>query len=53
MRVKYATEHRCGIVFHGNGLTDAIAGTDPLRDNLPLRVPTPLNESDEVLASID
>lgn len=35
--VKYATEHRCGVVVRGAGLTDQISGTDPLRDNLPLQ----------------
>jgi 2,3-diphosphopglycerate-independent phosphoglycerate mutase len=29
---KYATEHRCGIVFKGPDLTDHITGTDPLKD---------------------
>lgn len=29
---KYATEHRCGIVFKGAGLCDKITGTDPLKD---------------------
>ena len=38
--VKYATEHRCGVVVRGTGLCDAITGTDPLRDNLPLQVCT-------------
>ena len=36
--VKYATEHRCGVVVRGTGLNDAIGGTDPLKDNLPLLV---------------
>lgn len=36
--VKYATEHRCGVVVRGAGLSDAISGTDPLKDNLPLQV---------------
>ena len=36
--VKYATEHRCGVVVRGPGLSDAISGTVPLRDNLPLQV---------------
>ena len=40
--VKYATEHRCGVVVRGAGLCDAISGTDPLRDNLPLQVRRPL-----------
>lgn len=34
--VRYATEHRCGIVLHHkfnpNALTDTIIGTDPLKD---------------------
>jgi 2,3-bisphosphoglycerate-independent phosphoglycerate mutase len=36
--VRYATEHRCGVVVRGPGLSDAISGTDPLKDNLPLQV---------------
>ena len=38
MSVRYATEHRCGVVVSGPGLSDCISGTDPLRDNLPLLV---------------
>ncbi len=38
VRVQYATEHRCGVVLAGPGLSDSITGTDPLRDNLPLQV---------------
>lgn len=38
--VRYATEHRCGVVVRGPGLSDAITGTDPLRDNLPLQAST-------------
>lgn len=34
--VRYATEHRCGVVIRGPGLSDQIQGTDPLKDNLPL-----------------
>lgn len=34
--VKYATEHRCGVCVRGPGLSDAVSGTDPLKDNLPL-----------------
>ncbi|GAB4817188.1 hypothetical protein N2152v2_004234 [Parachlorella kessleri] len=45
--VKYATEHRCGVVVRGPGLSDAISGTDPLRDNLPLQVVRPLDDSPE------
>lgn len=36
VRVKYATEHRCGVVVSGPGLSDRISGTDPLVDNKPL-----------------
>lgn len=46
--VKYATEHRCGVVVRGPGLTDAIEGTDPLKDNLPLLTAEPLDDSPEV-----
>jgi len=42
MRVKYATEHRCGVVIQGPGLTDAISGSDPLKDNLLLLKAAPL-----------
>ncbi|KAK9845885.1 hypothetical protein WJX81_005130 [Elliptochloris bilobata] len=45
--VRYATEHRCGVVVRGAGLSDAISGTDPLRDNLPLRAVRPLDDSEE------
>lgn len=34
--VRYATEHRCGVVIRGPRLSDRITGTDPLKDNLPL-----------------
>ncbi|KAF2074108.1 hypothetical protein CYY_004593 [Polysphondylium violaceum] len=43
--VKYATEHRCGVRVRGANLTDAISGTDPLKDNLPLLKAEPLNDS--------
>ena len=38
VRVKYATEHRCGVAVSGPDLSDAISGTDPLKDRLPLQV---------------
>ncbi|KAF1777196.1 Alkaline-phosphatase-like, core domain [Phytophthora cactorum] len=44
---KYATEHRCGIVFKGPGLSDKITGTDPLKDHLPLVMSEPLNDTPE------
>ncbi|ETV93187.1 hypothetical protein H310_12791 [Aphanomyces invadans] len=40
---KYATEHRCGIVFKGSNLSDQITGTDPLKDELPLLKSTPID----------
>jgi len=46
MFVKYATEHRCGVVIRGPGLTDVIQGTDPLKDNLPLMTASSLDEDD-------
>lgn len=45
--VKYATEHRCGVVVRGPGLTDAVTGTDPLKDGLPLATAAPLDDSPE------
>ena len=47
VRVKYATEHRCGVVVSGPGLTDQIAGTDPLKDGRPLERPRPLRARGE------
>lgn len=43
--VSYATEHRCGVRLRGPGLTDQISGTDPLKDNLPLRNSIALNKT--------
>eukprot|EP00271_Cylindrocystis_brebissonii_P020984 TRINITY_DN7296_c0_g1_i1.p1 TRINITY_DN7296_c0_g1~~TRINITY_DN7296_c0_g1_i1.p1 ORF type:complete len:480 (-),score=91.07 TRINITY_DN7296_c0_g1_i1:277-1716(-) len=34
--VRYATEHRCGVVVRGPGLSGDISGTDPLKDERPL-----------------
>ncbi|XP_077219040.1 uncharacterized protein LOC143853192 [Tasmannia lanceolata] len=33
VRVRYATEHRCGVVVKGSNLSGNISGTDPLKDN--------------------
>ena len=46
VRVRYATEHRCGVVVSGPGLSDQISGTDPLRDGLPLLHPHALDPAD-------
>lgn len=46
VRVRYATEHRCGVRLRGPGLSDAVTGTDPLRDGLPLRESRPLEPGD-------
>ena len=43
---QYATEHRCGVKITGEGLTALIEGTDPLKDNLPLRVAKPIDKND-------
>jgi 2,3-diphosphopglycerate-independent phosphoglycerate mutase len=34
--VKYAKEHRCGVVISGPGLTDQVSGTDPIADGKKL-----------------
>ena len=51
MTVKYATEHRCGVCVRGPGLSDAVTGTDPLRDHLPLRPCEPTDGSAEAAAT--
>ena len=48
VQVKYATEHRCGVVVSGPGLTDSVTDTDPLKDNLLLRKCKPKDKSPEV-----
>lgn len=47
VKAKYATEHRCGVVVSGPGLSDDVSGTDPLKDNLPLQVSTALKSTPE------
>lgn len=46
IRVKYATEHRCGILIRGEGLSDAVTSTDPLRNGLRLMESVPLESSE-------
>lgn len=41
VEVKYATEHRCGVVVRGSNLCDNVTGTDPLRDGLKLKTSRP------------
>ncbi|KAK6928013.1 Metalloenzyme [Dillenia turbinata] len=47
VRVRYATEHRCGVVVKGPKLSGNISGTDPLKDNRLLLQAKPLDDSDE------
>ena len=47
VRIKYATEHRCGVVIEGPGLCDRISGTDPLKDDLALLAAMPLDGSEK------
>ncbi|XP_078443248.1 uncharacterized protein LOC144712799 [Wolffia australiana] len=47
VRVRYATEHRCGVVVKGPNLSGNISGTDPLKDNRPLLQAAALDDSEE------
>lgn len=47
VRVRYATEHRCGVVVKGPNLSGNISGTDPLKDNRLLLQATALDDTDE------
>lgn len=47
VRVRYATEHRCGVVVKGSKLSGNISGTDPLKDNRLLLKAKPLDNTDE------
>jgi len=45
VRVRYATEHRAGLLLRGPGLCDRVTGTDPLKDGRPLLRSQPLDGS--------
>ncbi|XP_050269910.1 uncharacterized protein LOC126713977 [Quercus robur] len=47
VRVRYATEHRCGVVVKGPRLSGNISGTDPLKDNRLLLQVEALDDTDE------
>uniref|UniRef100_A0A0D6QXB3 Metalloenzyme domain-containing protein n=1 Tax=Araucaria cunninghamii TaxID=56994 RepID=A0A0D6QXB3_ARACU len=47
VRVRYATEHRCGVVVKGPKLSGNISGTDPLKDNRLLLEALPLDDTEE------
>lgn len=47
VRVKYATEHRCGVVVKGPKLSGNISGTDPLKDNRALLKAEALDDTEE------
>ncbi|KAF7811223.1 2,3-bisphosphoglycerate-independent phosphoglycerate mutase 1 [Senna tora] len=47
VRVRYATEHRCGVVVKGPNLSGNISGTDPLKDNRLLLKAEALDDSPE------
>ncbi|KAK6230762.1 hypothetical protein QUC31_002280 [Theobroma cacao] len=47
VRVRYATEHRCGVVVKGPRLSGNISGTDPLKDNHLLLEAKALDDTDE------
>ncbi|GAA0150008.1 mutase [Lithospermum erythrorhizon] len=47
VRVRYATEHRCGVVVKGPKLSGNISGTDPLKDNRLLLQAEGLDDTEE------
>ncbi|KAK2970786.1 hypothetical protein RJ640_012114 [Escallonia rubra] len=47
VRVRYATEHRCGVVVKGPKLSGNISGTDPLKDDRLLLQAEALDDTDE------
>ncbi|KAL9354897.1 hypothetical protein Peur_052867 [Populus x canadensis] len=47
VRVRYATEHRCGVVVKGPKLSGNISATDPLKDNRLLLQAEALDSTDE------
>ncbi|XP_010528453.1 PREDICTED: uncharacterized protein LOC104805546 [Tarenaya hassleriana] len=47
VRVRYATEHRCGVVVKGPKLSGNISGTDPLKDNRLLLEAKALDNTEE------
>ncbi|KAI3808610.1 hypothetical protein L1987_24565 [Smallanthus sonchifolius] len=47
VRVRYATEHRCGVVVKRPKLSGNISGTDPLKDNRLLLEAQPLDNTEE------
>lgn len=49
VRVRYATEHRCGVVIKGPKLSGNISGTDPLKDNRLLLKAEPLDDTEEAV----
>lgn len=53
VRVRYATEHRCGVVVKGPKLSGNISGTDPLKDNRLLLKAQALDGSEEARHTAD
>lgn len=45
--IRYATEHRCGVVVKGPKLSGNISGTDPLKDNRLLLKAEALDDTEE------
>lgn len=51
--IKHATEHRIGLKVCGEGLSDKVTGTDPLKDNLKLRESKPKVNTEAAIKSAD
>ncbi len=51
--VKPGTAHRAGVIMRGDGLSDAIIDADPHKPDVPIRVVTPTDDSDEARRTAD
>ena len=51
MKCEYATEHRCGLKISGPRLSTLISELDPIKDNKPMGICTPLDDTPDAIYS--